>query len=107
MGTLTLILGWGGNQGPEVVQTRSVVIGQAADEGVEGLRPEKDVDVREAFLEGLVPGADHAAHERDGLVRIPAFEGLEGVEPACDLVLDALPDYAAVEDYNVGVLDVG
>ena len=65
------------------------------------LRAHEDVHIGEALLQGIRPGAYHAAHEGDHLVRVALLQRLEVCDHADDLVLGALPNDAAIKHDNV------
>ena len=75
-----------------------------ADDVVEVLRLGEGVDVGEALAQGVVLGANHAAHDGDLEVGVVLFEGAQIGELGGRPVLGVLAHGASVDDDEVGVL---
>ena len=98
----------GQNRGPElaaeVVRAQRVVRQvEHPDHVVEALRLGEGVDVGEARPQGVVPGADHAAHDGDLEVGVALLERAQVGELGGRPVLGVLPHGAGVDHDQVGV----
>ena len=78
-------------------------VAQQLDQRVVLLRLHEHVHVREPIGEGVLARADHAAHQAEHLFRVALHDGLQVGQHTDDAVFGALPDDAAIQDYDVGL----
>ncbi len=86
------------------VISSAIMAGDKINQGFGVGRPDEEVNVGEALLEGRCILFDCTAHQSEDSLGAPLFNGFEGAQAAVDLVLGALAHHAGVEDDDVGLL---
>ena len=80
---------------------------QQIQQGFVLLGAHKDVYIGKAALQRGGLGAYHTAHQRDYRLRVALLDAGYGAEVADHLILGGLPDYAGIQNDDIGVLRLG